>query len=612
MKKIYLASLLVFSSLSVLQAQQSKGGFPLSFQSQQLQKQQVPLLQFSSPDFTSILKKELQDQIKGVAKPYMVSTFVASNISLENSGTIEYLKDGSKVWRLAIQIPGSKAISLYYDRFALPEGVRYFLTNQNKRQILGAYTASNNTKYQNFVTEPVQGDYVYLEMNISAGVSLSAIQFHVDKLSAYYRGVDDLNEFAEEQSGAVVLRPTDDMPGTSPCHINAMCPIPNIPLTRYEKERAASVKITALSQDGAGFCSGTLINNTGNNKNGTCQPLLLTASHCDGSNSYSSQDFSQWMFKFNYQYADCDGPTKVSPSPTYDGAAFKSRSYYPSFNTGTSGNSSMVSDFLLLELNSLPAATNTYLAGWNRNLDIAAEFNQDYYNFFIGFHHPNGDIKKKSWGIFIAGNGTFNQNVVSATHWNMTFTNGGTQPGSSGSGLFDVDGLLIGDLSGGQSANPSCGPTYGSSGLYSKLSYGWENDFDQTNFPAHAGAQSQLKPWLDPANTNVSKLGPTKVDCSDMPNVSIHSLQEQLNKSINIYPNPSKTGLIHSQFNFVKNQTIQVSVYNTLGKLQKVFHVADVLSQDYQFDCSDLADGIYMMRFDIDNYQVSKKFIIAK
>jgi len=610
MKKIYLSALFVCAGFFSVHAQSSEGGIPLSNQVLQIRDQQIAIKSYPTPDFTAILAKEIQDEKNGVAKPYMVSTPVAADISLEKSGNWSYLDDGRKVWRLAVSVPESQALGFLYDQYNLPKGVRLYLTNKTGKQILGAYTAQNNNQYNNFVSEPIQGDVVYLEMNIDAGVDISSIQFHINKVSAYYRGVDELLRFAN--AGATPARPTD---ASSSCHKNVFCPIPNVPQEQYEKEMNATVKITIQGAEGGGYCSGTLINNTGNSAAGSCTPLMLTASHCDPSNSRTNADFSQWQFKFNYYYEDCNGTELHSPSPTLNGASFKSRSNLPSFPPTSSEDKTLhlVGDFLLLQLSTpLDASLNTYLAGWNRNIDIANDINEDYYTFFIGFHHPKGDPKKKSWGANIAANGSFNQSQVNATHWEINFTSGGTEPGSSGSGLFDVDGLLIGDLSGGQNLGGVCGPEFGLNALYSKISYGWENEFDQTTFPQYAGAQSRLKDWLDPTNTGATKLPPTKSDCSDFYFVGVESLQAELAQSINLYPNPSNTGIIRAQFNLTKNLPVSVSVYNALGKLVKQFDSINAMNGSFSFDCSELSGGIYLMNFSSDNVTVGKKFIIAK
>ena len=613
MKKIFLSIGIMCAGFLLTHAQSNEGGLPLSKQHATIQSQQVAVKNYPTPNFSSIIEQENQDELNGVAKPYMVSTGVVVDIDLKNSGTWSYLENGAKIWRLAVSVPESKALSVFYDQFNLPKGVRLFLTNKNKKQVLGAYTATNNSKYNNFITEAVQGDVVHLEMDIDAGVDIASIQFHINRIGAYYRGVNDLARFAIEE--ATPARPLDEQSTTSPCHLDAACAIANVAAEQYKVPMGASVRILISSLMGSsGFCSGTLINNTGNEPNGACTPLMLTASHCEGENYHNDSDFGLWQFKFNYYYDSCGGNNLHSPSPTLNGANFKARSNYPSFNSGTPGNSSMVADFLLLELTdpSVTAVQDLYYAGWNRKTDIYDENNEEYYNFFIGYHHPAGDVKKLSWAKSIQGNGTFNQSSVFGTHWKLSFIGGGTQGGSSGSGLFDIDGLLIGDLSGGPKSGGVCGPLFGKSPLYSKLSYAWENDFDQTTFSQYAGPQSQLKTWLDPIGSGVQTLGYAKPDCSNLFPVGIDELKNRMEESIHLYPNPSKTGIINASFNLINPETITVSVYNSLGRLVKTFSLQNVMSGNYSFDCSEFSDGIYMMNFSANDVKVGKKFIIKK
>ena len=611
MKKLYLSIMMMCVGVFIAPAQSNEGGLPLSNLVSTVQSQKVAVKTYSTPDFASILKEELQDEENGVAKAFMVSTGIIADIDLKNSGTWSYLDNGTKIWRLSISVPESQALGFLYDEFNLPKGVRLFLTNENKNQVLGAFTASNNNLYNNFITEGVQGDYVNLEMNIEPYVDIASIQFHINRISAYYRGVDDLARFSTQ--AATLARPLDQMSGTSPCHLNAICAIPNVAKDQYKVPFGASIRILISSPGGSsGFCSGTLINNTGNEVNGTCTPLMLTASHCDGGNYHANSDFSQWQFKFNYYYDSCNGAHLHSPSPTLNGASFKARSNLPSF--GGTANLSLVADFLLLQLTDpgVPLVPNLYYAGWNRNVDIYDENNEEYFNFFIGYHHPRGDVKKLSWATTVSQSGTFNQSAVFGTHWKINFIGGGTQPGSSGSGLFDVDGLLVGDLTGVTMYGGACGSDYSKQALYSKLSYAWENTFDQTAFAQYAGPQSQLKTWLDPIGSGVESLGYAKPDCSNLFPVDIYELKNRMEESIHLYPNPSKTGIINASFNLTNPESITVSVYNSLGRLVKTYSLQNVKSGNYSFDCSAFSDGIYMMNFSANNVTVGKKFVIAK
>jgi hypothetical protein len=107
-------------------------------------------------------------------------------------------------------------------------------------------------------------------------------------------------------------------------------------------------------------------------------------------------------------------------------------------------------------------------------------------------------------------------------------------------------------------------------------------------------------------------LGPTQSDCSNMPNVGIKELENMLDRSINVYPNPSNTGIIRAKINFARPADLNVTVYNALGAIQKEFKVSNVLSGDYSFDCSALSNGIYLVNFSIGSAVIGKKVILNR
>ena len=597
MKKIYLAVFLAGSMGGAVHAQKSEGGFPrsMSLENNALSTQKISKALFQEPDYAQLLKDDEADAKAGIAKPYRVAATVVTNLDINNSGTWAYLEDGSKIWRLQIQVPGSKALSLYYDQFHFPEGVKLFVSNANGRNILGAYTSNNNSTYNIFSSHEVQGEVSTLEINVPKEVSVKDITFHISKVYAYYRGVDEVNYYADDRVDQA--KPTIDE--SSSCHINANCPQGMD--AAFLKSKAATVRLF----DNGGLCSGTLINNTGNAAGGTCVPYLLTASHCDPANSRDNAHFAGMEFRFNYSYAECAAGTQMA-FQTRVGADFVSRSNLPSIPN--SGNA-YVADFMLLKLKDAPPANaNAYLAGWNRNIGI---WNNPDYDKYMGFHHPAGDLKKLSFGSTIYATGTFNQSAVANTHWDITFSAGGTAGGSSGSGLFEKDGLLIGDLSGGPGGT-CAGKEFGASALYCKISYAWDNLFDQTAFPQYAGSASRLKDWLDPNNTGQITLQATKSDCSDMV-VGIDELEADLSNSVMVYPNPATTGKVWIKVNLADLKDVHVAVMDIKGTQVGSYTLGKVMSGTYSMDLSGLANGVYLLKFTTnDNVSVSKKVLLSK
>jgi lysyl endopeptidase len=591
MKKIYLAVFLACSMGGAVQAQISEGGLPWSMKmkSPELNTQSVAKIILAEPDYASLLEQDHLDGVNGASKPYRVATLVNTGIDL-NSGTFSYIEGGRKIWRATVEVPNALGLDFFYDQFVLPKGVTLYLTNENKKQVIGGYTYKNNQADHLFTNEPLQGNIVNIELDIDANVNIADIKMHIDRVGAYYRGVDDLKVFADGN-------PEQAKPTISPCHINAICnPGPN-----YPDAMESAVKIFVVSSEGEGFCSGGLINKA---TPGTCTPLMLTASHCDGDNSFESAHFSQWKFRFRFETTQCDNTTVRTDGDLITGASFKARSYYPSMPSTTGGfGSKMVGDFLLLELSSMPDYAR--ISGWNNNPSLGEPDEQEIYDFFIGFHHPGGEVKKLIVGGSIYGNGQFNQTEVNNTHWRMSATLGGMEPGSSGSPLFDKFGRIVGDLSGGTAATGECAPI-GYSALYSKISYAWNNDYDATR-PGY-GPTMRLKDHLDPNNIGATITATVTKNCVPL---SVGDLNKELDESLSVYPNPS-TGIVNVKMNYTKRSDFTIDVFNVLGSKVGEFSIDKARKGEFTLDMSGYTNGVYLLSISTSDAKTTRKVVLTK
>lgn len=218
-----------------------------------------------------------------------------------------------------------------------------------------------------------------------------------------------------------------------------------------------------ITRDGTRFCTGTMINNTGLSR----RQLFLTANHCLFTSAYN------FVAVFNYQNPTCGG-SGPEPSLIQSAHGMKLISTYAP------------SDFALLEITEkIPDSYNVYLAGW----DIA---NAAPSNVF-GVHHPSGDAKKISLfnGTTVASSWT---EFPRKLHWMVPkWTEGTTEPGSSGSALFNAAGLIVGHLHGGQA---SCSNTEGYD-MYGGIVHDWNG----------GGFKSRrLRDHLNPIGASVSRL----------------------------------------------------------------------------------------------------------
>lgn len=204
------------------------------------------------------------------------------------------------------------------------------------------------------------------------------------------------------------------------------------------------------------FCTGAMINNA----RGDGKQLLLTANHC------VFTDLSNSITGFNYQKLTCGTNSMISNPQTAHGMKLLARG--------------STSDFALFEVvEMIPKSFNVFLSGWDaRAPDISIQ------SVFAGIHHPSGDVKKislydgklqvSSWAE------APNRFHIVVPRW----TSGVTEPGSSGSPLFNSAGLIIGQLHGGAS---SCSDVSGAD-LYGGFAYSFGEN----------GSGVSLKQFLDP------------------------------------------------------------------------------------------------------------------
>jgi hypothetical protein len=448
--------LLVMAAFSpqIVSAQVRTEGVPVSFS-----RALAPVARQFTIDPPDLRVIHYEDSVDPV--PYRFSVNLAAHFDYERHGKHETLRDGMHLWRLSVAVPGALATSLYFSRFNLPEGSRLFVYNPSRTRLLGAYTGANNNRMQSFATELLYGDHFIVEYNAPRDAPDPVIV--LSEIAYAYRGITDYTE------------PSDGFGGSGKCQVNVACsegdPWGNL--------KRSVVRIQIKRATGNVWCSGVIVNNVRND--GT--PYILTADHCG---RYSTPtDLSQWLFYFNYQGNACADPLTEPALKSMTGAELIAHG-------GLGGNAG--SDFYLVKLNeAIPDSYQPYFSGWSR-IDTPPS------DSGVGIHHPQGDIKKIS---------TYRNPLIQTVwtggsklaHWQVNWSetengHGTTEGGSSGSPIFDSQGLLVGTLTGGDSSCDSADlnlPDY-----YGMFSYSWDKNGTDSN--------EVLKVWLDPDNTNIMTL----------------------------------------------------------------------------------------------------------
>ena len=463
MKKFFSLVLLtlLMTFCQTISAQVNSGILPKSAVAQ-LSESVIPQYEVATPDLAKWQAKA-DNSIKN-GTPLKVSVVMPLQLTTENAGLWETTDDGYDIWRLKLHNDKALGCGVLFERFNLPEGAQFFAYNEDKSLIYGPYTNENNPSGEGFNSGVFVGGTVILEY-VSPQHQLYQVNRPDIALFGYthfYRseGLPDLRV-----NGA-----KDDEYGHSEsCMININCSEGD----NWRIQQRGVARMECYGMDGGditgGWCSGTLINNT----LGDGTPYFLSANHCaDGA---TSQLFGYFAFYFNYECASCNN--SANPPSWY-----KTESCTKVANSPISGGS----DFLLLRLSNLTwnnmKNKNLVLNGWNKSAVANSSSG-------VSIHHPAGDVKKISTYTTSLGSGTFSggaTNAYWAVQWAQTAHGRSvTEGGSSGSPLFNSNGLVIGTLTGGGS---TCNNN--DYDLYGKISYHWASN-GSTN-------AKKLQPWLDP------------------------------------------------------------------------------------------------------------------
>ncbi len=376
------------------------------------------------------------------AEPY--DTLITS----ADRGTWDVLADGSRLWRLRISAPGATDLNLGFSSFRLPKGATMHLIGEG-RYYQGPYTQADSERHGEFWTPVVPGSRLTVEVHVPA---------HADRdpklaIRRVGRGYRDFFKTAKNA-----------LPKQGSCNNDVVCPEGD-----PWRDQIRSVAVYQL--EGFWTCTGTLIRDVP----GSFTPYFLTAYHC----GVDANNDSSMVVYWNFESPSCGDLSNGSLNDNQSGAIFRA--------------SRLDVDMCLVELEEEPDPVfDVHFAGWDRSGTTPSGS--------VGIHHPNTDEKAISFNTdALATVGNCIDSGIN-THWEVDdWEDGTTEPGSSGSGLWNSDNkLLIGFLSGGTAAcnNP------GGSDCYGKFSEAWDGP----------SASQRLRDWLDPAGA-----APLTVNGADAP-----------------------------------------------------------------------------------------------
>jgi V8-like Glu-specific endopeptidase len=507
----------------------------------------IPIINIQKPDMQKIEKEDLEAESMFKIRRFGVNLPVHSD--LFNISTQIKTAEGT-IYIARFVAEDAEAITLYSDKLFIPEGGELYLYTSDKAQVIGAFTSlNNNLEEKTFATELLFSDNIVIEYFQPEWQKEQAI-IEVSELCYAYRDVSDLNK----ASGS--------------CNVNVNCSEGD----NWRQQQKGVCRIQLKFNSGTGWCSGTLMNNTSQDK----KPYILTAAHCVESLSLTSSYFSYFVFYFDYESASCTGSSSTSYT-TLTGCSLKA------LDTSYSDKGS---DFCLLLMHNTPTF-NTYWCGWSR--ETTASQNG------VGIHHPNGDIKKISTYNTALVSDTYQINAQ--THWKVLWkqtTNGYgvTEQGSSGSALFNSNGLVVGTLSGGYSACTVSNSQ--KTDWYGKMSYHWTSNGNADNL--------QLKPWLDPANTGATTLNGNSFSAG------FDTYYSDNSNSLFLYPNPASQEVT---INLVSDSK-EYALINIINSQGKIVYTQFLQSNQIctKISLTNFTDGLYLVQIISGNKRATKKLIV--
>jgi hypothetical protein len=575
MKKLRLilsmVCLLVFGLIvNQADAQQTRGGTPPTFLVKEAQALPAQAYVKMPVNFSvsELLKQDELYEKRGFG-PVHYAKIIYVDITMKNSGVWTELPDGKKIWRVAVEAKGAKALNFYYDDFYLPSGSQLFIYNADKTHVLGAYDNTSNSYGSYYSTDFVAGDIVifeYVAPSVSTG---DEPKITITKVGYGYNNIHIVPVNVE--------MPEYLAPGTSvACQVNVICS----PEGDLWQTQSTSVCEMTLEVGGGyvGGCSGTLINNTEND--GT--PYIISAFHC--TEGMTAAQLAQSSFHFFYEEHECTGRHNTSGYFTWMKTLVGAQQLVTIPMSGAS-------DGALLKLNqpipdSWLANCEIIFAGWDRR-DAPSTTAQSG----VAISHPRGDSKKIATfpnpasitgSINWCANDDCSATVTSGAnaHWAATFVPtangfGQSEGGSSGSGLLNQNGVLIGTLSGGGSVG--CDQNSKTS-FYGGLFYHWDK---YGSMP-----ETQMKTWLDPVGGGTAETCPpwpncNVVDFSGYPR-EIYAIQSSKFTGIGVNNADSVKWEFEGGTPTVTNELHPLITYNTAGlfDVKLTAHFTDSQGQD--------------------------------
>lgn len=445
---------------------------------------QAPAVTLEAMDYAKLAAEDLVNDSKTGSMRFAVGRDV--NVSGENNG-VWSVEGAQSIWRLKVSAPTAVHLNFGFKKMHLPEGAELLIISGDGKSALGPYTANEIPSHGQLWTAVLPGESALIQLSVPTS-KRAEVDFNLTRIGQGYRGFGFNTHLCKS--------------GT--CNMDVACLAPDDPWNNPRRS------VGAYTVGGTDTCTGSLVNNTNNDK----RMLFATARHC----GIITDTIAQSVLVFwKYESPTCRTPGSAAsgnvlpkPTTTSAGLRFLATTNNPFAGSDPAGSRS---DWTIFELVTPPAGNtfDLFWAGWDRRPPptqcAATGGPNSTAGRCAGIHHPGVDEKRITFVEVPMG--VDNISGAAGVHWQANWdvtppivpgiqpvptsvTPGVTEPGSSGSPLYNANQRLIGVLSGGPS---SCGATGASlRDQYGGLFHSWEGN----GTPA-----TRMKDLLDPTNSGV-------------------------------------------------------------------------------------------------------------
>ncbi len=377
----------------------------------------------SVPFFALAQEQRVPDAVRAIAAPEPASLGPlaqrpASNKRALLAGTeravsrglvrpaVSQTADGRRVITASIVSPGAARIRVHFTDFDAGAGEAWVYA-PGAETGEGPYTGRGILGTGEFWSGGVDGPAVVVSYLAAPGAATAEFPFAIAAVA---------HEWATPAASAAPNA------AAASCELDVSCYLSYAP---WVASAASAVALIDFRGDDGDFyvCSGAMVNTAGVSH----LPYFLTANHCIG----TATEANTVVAYFLYQTPACNGtPPSLSSVPSLQAATF------------LTGGDLTVGDYsLLLFAKNAPAGVGFL----NTSATLASNAT------VVGIHHPEGDYTRIAIGTRQADAPTNISGTIAPAnlYYQVSWSSGLVEEGSSGSPLLDSNGNLVGTLTAG-------------------------------------------------------------------------------------------------------------------------------------------------------------------